>query len=260
VTLGPAPADAHARGAYRADAPRLARAAAPVLRRFDRRRLALLRPYLAPGGTVLDLGAGRGRFVAGAAAAGYEARGIEPRAAAMRVERAGWAEAHVQPGSLDAVCFWHVLEHLDDPGAAAQRAASWLRPGGVLLAGTPNLDSWQARVGADHWYHLDVPRHRVHFTPRGLEALLRRAGLLPLATHHVLLEHNPYGLWQSVVSRWTTTPSWLYHALKHNAPLRSRDALVTAAALPLAPVAAAAELASGLVGHGGTIAVVAQRA
>ena len=66
-------------------------------------------------------------------------------------------------------------------------------------------------------------------------------------------------MWQSLVSRWTTTPSWLYHALKRNAPLGGRDAAITAAALPLAPVAAAAELAAGLAGRGGTIAVVAAR-
>src|SRR6185503_19729270 len=161
--------------------------------------------------------------------------------AGVALERAGWEDAVVAPGVLDAMCFWHVLEHLDAPGAAVERAAGWLRPGGVVLVGVPNLDSWQAWVGGDRWYHLDVPRHRVHFTPRGVDALLRRAGLEPLRVHHVLAEHNPFGLWQSAVSRATTTPSWLYHALKRNAPLRSRDAVITAAALPLAPVAALAE-------------------
>ena len=43
----------------------------------------------------------------------------------------------------------------------------------------------------------------------------------------MLAEHNPFGLWQSVVIRFTRTPSWLFHALQRNAPLRSRDALVT---------------------------------
>jgi len=267
VTLGPAPPDAYATGAYAARDPRLVRLAAPVLERFDRRRLALLQPFLAPGAAVLDVGAGRGRFVARAARAGYAARGIEPSRrgveaaarAGVALERAGWEDAVVAPGVLDAVCFWHVLEHLDAPGAAVERAAGWLRPGGVVLVGVPNLDSWQAWVGGDRRYHLDVPRHRVHFTPRGVDALLRRAGLEPLRAHHVLAEHNPFGLWQSAVSRATTTPSWLYHALKRNAPLRSRDAVITAAALPLAPVAALAELAAGLAGRGGTIAVLAVR-
>jgi hypothetical protein len=129
----------------------------------------------------------------------------------------------------------------------------------VVLVGVPNLASIQARLGGDRWYHLDVPRHRVHFTPRGLELLLRRCGIEIVRTHHVLLEHNPFGMWQSLVSRVTAHPSYLYNVLKRNAPLRSPDLVVTAAALPLAPVAALVELVAGLAGRGGTIAVVARR-
>jgi SAM-dependent methyltransferase len=267
VTLGEAPPDAHETGAYRAGEPRLAPGAARAFEAFDRQRLRMLAPYLRPGAAVLDAGAGKGRFVAHARAAGYAARGIEPstrgvEAAArsgVALDRAGWQDADVAPASLDAVCFWHVLEHLDDPAAAVARALGWLRPGGVLLAGVPNLDSWQARWSGGAWYHLDVPRHRVHFTPRGLEALLRAAGLEPLRTHQVLLEHNPLGMWLSLVSRFTRTPSWLYHALKHNAPVLSWDAVVTGVALPLAPVAVGVELVAGVCGHGGTMAMLARR-
>ena len=236
-----------------------------MLELFDRQRLRMLRPYLRPGARLLDVGAGRGRFVASARGAGYCARGIEPSPrgveAALRdgvgLHRAGWEDAEVEPESLDAVIFWHVLEHLDDPAAAAARAATWLRPGGVLLAGVPNLDSWQARIGGDRWYHLDVPRHRVHFTPRGLEAMLRRAGLEPLSTHHLLAEHNPFGMWQSLVNRATTTPSYLYNLLKRNAAPAPADLAVTLLALPLAPAAAGVELAAGAAHRGGTVAVAA---
>jgi SAM-dependent methyltransferase len=269
VTLAPAPPQAHEAGAYGGGAPRGARLAAPLLRAFDRRRLAFLAAAGGrPPGRLLDIGAGRGRFVAQARAAGWDADGIEPSrrgvdaagARGITLQRAGIEDAAVAAGSLDAATLWHVLEHLDDPAAAIARAAGWLRPGGLLVVGVPNLASVQARAGGARWYHLDVPRHRTHFTVVGLHALLRRSGLQPAATHHVLAEHNPFGLWISLVSRATRTPSWLYHALKHNAPLRSRDALVTAAALPLVPVAVAAELAFGLARRGGTVAVVARRA
>jgi len=268
VTLAPVPAQAHESGAYGGGAPRGSRLAAPLLRAFDRRRLAQLeRAGATAPGRLLDVGAGRGRFVAHARAAGWDAHGIEPsqrgvdgaRARGVELACAGIDDADVAPGSLDAATVWHVLEHLDDPGAALGRVAGWLRPGGVLLVGVPNLASVQARVGGARWYHLDVPRHRTHFTVAGLEALLRAHGLEPVAEQHVLLEHNPFGLWVSFVSRFTRVPSWLYHALKHNAPLRSRDALVTALALPLVPVAVLLEAALGLVGRGGTVAVAARR-
>ena len=268
ATVAPAPAAAHEQGAYGGGTPRGSRPAAPLLRAFDRRRLTFLaRAGARPPGRLLDVGAGRGRFVAQARAAGWDADGIEPslrgvagaRARGVELQQAGIDEAVVAAGSLDAAALWHVLEHLDDPGAALDRIAGWLRPGGLLVIGVPNLGSVQARAGGARWYHLDVPRHRTHFTVRGLHALLRRHGLEPVSTHHLLAEHNPFGLWQSVVSRVTRTPSWLYHALKRNAPLRSRDAVVTALALALAPVAVLIELAFALARRGGTVAVVARR-
>ena len=268
VTLAPAPPQAHESGAYGGGAPRLSKLVTPLLRRFDEQRLKGLRDAGAlPPGRLLDIGAGRGRFVAQARAAGWYAHGIEPsrrgvegaKAIGIELVQGDIDDATVPPGSLDAATLWHVLEHVEDPGAALERIASWLRPGGLLLVGVPNLASVQARVGGARWYHLDVPRHRTHFTVRGLEALLRAHGFEPVLAQHVLAEHNPFGLWVSFVSRFTRVPSWLYHALKHNAPLRSRDALVTALALPLVPVAVLLEAAFGLAQRGGTVAVVARR-
>ncbi|MDQ6775478.1 MAG: class I SAM-dependent methyltransferase [Actinomycetota bacterium] len=266
VTVGPATPELHETGAYAPGDPRLARAVAPILRAFDRQRLKMLdKP---PPARLLDAGAGRGRFVAGAQAAGYAARGIEPsqrgvtaaKAVKAPVEQATIDQANIPAASLDAVTLWHVLEHLDDPATALARIATWLAPGGALLVGVPNLASLQARVGGERWYHLDVPRHRVHFTPRGLEALLRTHNLTPVHTYHLLAEHNPFGMWQSLVNRFTTHPSYIYNLLKRNAPARSPDLAITALAVPLAPVAALAELAAGLAGRGGTIAVLAKRA
>ena len=266
VTAAP-PAVADPRG-YGTDRPRLSRAAAPLLALFDRQRLALLRRVAPPPARLLDAGAGRGRFVAAAAAAGYKARGIEPSPGAAAaatelyravVETARIESAGVEPASLDAVVLWHVLEHVEDPAAALRRVGEWLRPGGGLLVGVPNLASLQSRLGGERWFHLDLARHRTHFTPVGLRALLERTGFAVEAERHVLAEHNPFGLWQTAVNRFTRTPSWLFNALQRNAPLCSRDALVTLLALPLLPVAVVVELAAGLARRGGTIAVVARR-
>jgi 2-polyprenyl-3-methyl-5-hydroxy-6-metoxy-1,4-benzoquinol methylase len=268
VTLGdpPAPA-AHETGAYGGGAPRLSRLASPVLRAFDRTRLRMLRPVAPPPARLLDAGAGRGRFVGAARDAGYDATGIEPAArgelartehgvelAAETVESASF-----ETGSLQAVTLWHVLEHLEDPGAALERVAGWVAPGGALLVGVPNLASLQARIGGGRWFHLDVPRHRTHFTVAGIETLLAASGFTPVRTHHVLAEHNPFGMWQSAVNRVTGTPSYLFNLLKRNAPVRSLDLPISVLALALAPVAVLAELTAGLARRGGTVAVVARR-
>jgi SAM-dependent methyltransferase len=263
VTLGEVPAGLYESGAYRPGAPRLHGVAGAPLGLFDRQRLALARSLAPPPAKLLDAGAGRGRFVAAAAEAGYDAAGIEPARrdaeTPARVQPVGIGDAQIAPGSMDLVTLWHVLEHLDAPGPALERIGSWLRPGGGLLVGVPNLASLQARIGGERWFHLDVPRHRVHYTPAGLRALVRAHGFDVLGIRHVLLEHNPFGMWQTLANLLTRQPSYLYNLLKRNAPLRSADLAITAAALPLAPLASGLELAAGLARRGGTIALVARR-
>lgn len=265
VTAAAAPPGAHDSGAYATTSPRLSRVAAPVLAAFDRQRLSLLRRAgVAPPARIVDAGAGRGRFVAAARRAGYDAVGVEPSRRGVTAAREAYGVDLVAAGigdapvdRADAVALWHVLEHLDDPAAALARIGGWLPPGGVLLVGVPNLASVQARLARSRWFHLDLPRHRVHFTPAGLDALLDRSGFDVVATDHVLAEHNPWGMWQSLVP--TAQPAYAYHLLKRTVPPRPVPLAITAAALPLAPVAAAAELAAGLRGRGGTIAVTARR-
>ncbi len=260
--------DLHETGAYAPAAPYGARLVAPLQRAYDAQRLRLLRGVAAPGARLIDAGAGRGRFVAQARAAGYDAIGVEPSIRGVDYARerygvalthAGIEDAAVAAGSADVVTLWHVLEHVEDPEATLRTLGSWLVPGGVLLVGVPNLSSLQARLGGSRWWHLDLPRHHTHFTARGLRTLLRREGFDIVREQHVLLEHNPFGLWLSLVSRVTPTTSWLYHALKRNAPARPADLLPTVAALPLLPVAGAVELAAGFAHRGGTVAVLARK-
>jgi SAM-dependent methyltransferase len=210
-----------------------------------------------PPARVLDAGAGRGGLVAALRARGYAAEGIDPSPRGENVHRAGMLE-HTA-ADLDAVVMWHALEHVPDPAPALRRAAGWLRPRGVVLVAVPNLASLQARIAGGEWFHLDLPRHRTHFTTPGVRTIVERSGFEVVHVEHRLLEHNPFGLWQTLVNRFTPTPSWLFHALKRNAPLRAADAVPTALALPLAPVAAVVEAGAALAQRGGTVAVVARR-
>ena len=230
-------------------------------------RVRILRRAAAPGREeVLDVGAGRGGFVETARRSGFRATGIEPseqgaRTAAQRgapVTRASIEDADINRSSIDVITMWHVLEHLEDPATALARVAGWLTPGGVAIIAVPNLDSLQARIGGPRWFHLDVPRHRSHFTPAGLDALLSQVGLERSLTRQVLID-NVFGMWQTWCNRLTRTPSYLYNLLRRNSPLLSRDLPLTLLALPLVPVAVVVELLAGIAGRGGTMVIVARR-
>ena len=257
-------------GTYAPARPALDRVLEPLRAVVERDKLRFVRG-LPPGARVLEVGAGDGRFVSRLRAAGLEAKGIEPseggvrmaRVRAAPVERAALEEMRLEPESLDATIAWHVLEHLDDPEAAVARIRIWLRPGGRIVVACPNLASVQARIGGDRWFHQDVPRHRTHFTATGLRLLLERSGFRLERMTHLLIEQNPFGMWQTLLNRLTGERDVAFRALKRDlgsGPGARRDLALTAVAGPLlAPIAVALELAAGLAGRGGSVVAVATR-
>jgi hypothetical protein len=78
-------------------------------------------------------------------------------------------------GPFDAVTFNHSLEHVAEPIDDLVHARRLLCDGGIVTVSVPNFGSWQRRRFGTYWFHLDLPRHRSHFTPAGLERLFRRA-------------------------------------------------------------------------------------
>jgi SAM-dependent methyltransferase len=153
-------------------------------RSLRRQPLGILR-RLSPG-RLLDVGAGRGDLGVVLGAYGWEVTGLEPSAGACEEGRRrgvrmvqgtlGSVDADDLGSGYDAVVFRHALEHVAEPKEDLGRARSLLRPGGLLLIALPNFGSWQSRKFGSAWFHLDLPRHRSHFTPAGLEHLLRDNG------------------------------------------------------------------------------------
>lgn len=138
-----------------------------------------------PGASVLlDVGCGRGDLAASWLAKGWRVLGIEPSPEAAATARRRGAEivgetlssARVAPESLDAVVFRHSLEHVVDPRLDLRRSWAGLRPGGRLAVIVPNWGSWQRRAFGEHWFPLELPRHRTHFTPAGLRSAIGSAG------------------------------------------------------------------------------------
>jgi SAM-dependent methyltransferase len=140
-------------------------------------------------GRLLDVGSGRGDLGVVLREQGWDVTGLEPSEGACEESRERGVHsvrgtltttAGELPDGYDAVVFQHSLEHVSDPAADLAAARDLLREGGLLLVSLPNFGSWQRRRFGARWFHLDLPRHRTHFSPRGLELLLRREGFAPL--------------------------------------------------------------------------------
>jgi SAM-dependent methyltransferase len=147
--------------------------------RTARRHLKILQRYTAGKlGSILDIGCASGRFLEQCAGAGWTVVGLEPSqnlstearqllGGGARILPITLQEADFPESTFDAVTMWDVLEHVPNPRQFLQRAVSLLKPGGLLLANVPNLDSWQARVMRRRW-PLFLPEHLNYFNRESL--------------------------------------------------------------------------------------------
>ncbi|WP_414663859.1 class I SAM-dependent methyltransferase [Horticoccus sp. 23ND18S-11] len=81
--------------------------------------------------------------------------------------------------SYDIISLIEVIEHLPDPSAAIATVARLLKPGGLLLLTTGNLDCAIARRHGIHYRYCAPEIHVSLFNPRCLARLYRRHGLEP---------------------------------------------------------------------------------
>ena len=154
------------------------------VRELERVHVETIEGFGAEGLPVLDVGCGRGEFLQLLTEAGIPNRGIDlnPVSVEECVEAGldvvgGDAVAYLQslePGSLRAVCGFHIVEHMTDQERtslliAAHRA---IAPGGGIIFETPNPEN--LRVGATNFW-LD-PTHLRPIPPQLLRFQAEQAG------------------------------------------------------------------------------------
>lgn len=142
--------------------------------------LAGIRP-----GELIEVGCGDGSRLLRLKDLGWKVEGqdLDPAAAVHRLSAGG---VRVYSGPLDslklpearfdAVVMNHVVEHATDPVALLQECRRILKPGGTLIAVTPNSRGLGHRLFGAHWMPLDPPRHLHLFSPRNLATIARQAG------------------------------------------------------------------------------------
>lgn len=137
-----------------------------------------------PPGSLLDVGCGDGTLLLSARALGWSVRGVEFDPAAVRASRergldvthGGLLDASFASASFDAVTLVHVIEHLQNPLEVMTEARRLLRPNGVLVMITPNVESFGHCTFGRHWRGLETPRHLFLYGPKQLRLLGERAG------------------------------------------------------------------------------------
>ena len=141
-------------------------------------------PYV-PGGRLLDVGCGGGKYLLAMQRIGWQPQGVEfneqavatCRQSGLDVFQGELADAGLPDASFDLVTARHVIEHIADPAAFVAEIARVLKPGGMMVIKTPNAQALGRRWFGVDWYANDVPRHLILFSPANLRLLAENQGL-----------------------------------------------------------------------------------
>jgi 2-polyprenyl-3-methyl-5-hydroxy-6-metoxy-1,4-benzoquinol methylase len=242
----------------------------------DRMRVALrarmLRRQFAAGfsGRLLDIGCGDGHFAMTMRDRGWKLSITEINQRTIADLRSAGMEAltpkaAIEQGfghSFDAVTCWHVLEHVIDPEKLVRWVRTVLGEGGCFQVTVPNVSSWQARLAGRHWLHLDVPRHRYHFSSQTLERLLTDAGFEIIHRATFALEYDWFGAIQSALNALCTRPNVLFERMTSQTrqwPVSAGDRVLSCAlGPPLAGLTLPACLLSWPFRRGATLTMTAR--
>ncbi len=160
-----------------------------------------------PAGKLLDVGCGGGRLLKRMKKCGWQVEGTDFDAqATQRVTARYGIRTHVgdlpqcqlPANSFDAITMSQTIEHLYDPAATLHECLRILKPGGLLVMTTPNVDSLGANEFGAFWRGWEAPRHLHLFSVESLQRLTQQAGF-------EVIEARTYSAGAAVVYRVSRT-------------------------------------------------------
>jgi len=176
---------------------------------------------------VLDLGCGRGEFLQELERNNIPCVGIDLNPAMVDASRAQGlnvsladAVAHLrdrEPGSLAAICSFHMIEHIPFEQVlhlieAAKRA---LMPGGLLVLETPNPENLVVG-GCTFWYD---PTHIRPLPPAMMAFYVQQAGFDPVRTARFFLRTDEPDVATIDIPVWPSVDGPLDYSIMATKPL-----------------------------------------
>ncbi len=175
---------------------------------------------------ILDVGCGSGSFLNFLKKKySFELTGLEIEGdAALRAKDnnkgftllTGFLKTTDFKAPFDLITMYHVFEHLLTPHEDLEHIKKIINPNGKLVISIPNIDSWQASIFKDKWFHLDVPRHLIFFKPKDFKKMMQSKNFEINNERYISWEQNPYGYIQSCLNCLSKKHNFLYDFLKTN--------------------------------------------
>jgi len=146
---------------------------------FDRRTAGFVEPR-----TFLDIGCATGMLLESMQRKGWVVKGVDicPESAEYGRRHRGvdifpgtLHEAGFPDASFSVIHFSHLIEHVPDPRGFLAEVLRVLKPGGLAVITTPNVDGFQARLFKTGWRSA-IADHLVLFSRRTLGRVLGESG------------------------------------------------------------------------------------
>ena len=148
-----------------------------------RRKKGLVEKHVSKG-TIIDIGAGTGAFLAQFDETKWKRLGLEPDSTAREIAKTNFGLELLDPSTLankeikdvTVITLWHVLEHISTLNEQLALIHEKLATNGILIIAVPMSNSYDAKHYGKYWAAYDVPRHLYHFTQDTLQLLLKKHG------------------------------------------------------------------------------------
>lgn len=192
---------------------------------IEKKRVNIVLKYKKKG-RILDIGCGRGIFLNQLKKLGWEVYGTEicednveffKNKDGFHISKGDFVKAELPAKFFDVVTLWHVFEHIQNPVECLAKIKNILKDDGVVIMELPNIESLQARIFKENWFHLDVPRHLYHYFPRNLAVKLSEFGFDVIKIRNGENLYNIFGLFQSVLNKFCDKGVF-FNEIKKNRP------------------------------------------
>ncbi len=137
-------------------------------------------------GKILDIGCSIGTFLDVCRKKGFVPHGLELSQWSVKYANSKKNLANVYNATLetqkyfpkssfDVITMLDLIEHLVDPISELKRVHEYIKPDGIFVIGTMNIDSWFVRLLKGNWpWYMKM--HIYYFSPKTIEKMLNMTG------------------------------------------------------------------------------------